>query len=55
MKDELIGLGRNGYKWQRKECWCLLNQFVDCPKLLTVIEICIELNIAHKYGFWLGD
>lgn len=27
----------------------------DCPKLLIVMEICIELNIAHKYEFWLGD
>lgn len=29
MKDELIGLGRNGRKWQRKECWCLLNKFIE--------------------------
>lgn len=27
----------------------------DCSKLLIVMKICIELNIAHKYEFWLGD
>lgn len=52
MKEELIGLGDKGCKY--KECWCLLNQSQNCPNLLIAVEICIELNTAHKYSLWLG-
>ena len=44
---------------QRIECWWFLNQFQRLSKVVEM-EICIELDITHKYSIilliiWLKD